>query len=232
MLVQPSVYGFDHGYLHAALATAPERLRGVILADPADPNSATRIRQTVRRSAITGIRLLPIRAKRDWLGPQSETAWRCAAEFALVVTLLVSPAHFDAVARWAIRFADIPVVIDHLGRPDLSESSPADAIAELVQLSKFRNIHVKLSGIGALSHVPPPHKDMWNPIQLVADAFGPDRVMWGSDYPWLDKSKTINASLSSVSEALRDLSVHDAGLVFGGTARRLFKFPAQLLGLA
>src|SRR5437773_1175326 len=119
VLVQPSVYAFDHGYLLDAIASAPRRLRGVMLVDPLDPGSASALRDKLRRTAITGLRMIPLRADRDWFGSRSDVLWRSASELSLVMTILVKPDDIQSVAVCARRYPDVPVVIDHLGRPDL-----------------------------------------------------------------------------------------------------------------
>lgn len=223
VLVQPSVYSFDHGYLGRAIARAPDRLRGVMLVDPLDSNAGDVIRKTVGDPRITGLRMLPLRSDRGWFGPGAEPIWRAAADGALTMTFLVRPDQIPAVAPWAKRFGDVPVVIDHLGRPDLSEANGPAAIAELLALAAVANIYVKLSAFGSVNAAASDAGPEWLP--MVTGAFGVDRVMWGSDYPWVLETGTIATAVASTAAALPGLSSRDTAAVFGGTARRLFGFP-------
>ena len=225
VLVQPSVYSFDHVYLRHAMALAPSRLRGVMLVDPLDPNVGNAIRATARDPGFTGLRLIPLRSDRGWFGPGSEPIWRAAAELSLTMTFLVRPDQIPAVAPWAARFRDVPVVIDHLGRPDLSEATGRAAIAELLELAALPNVNVKLSAFGSVNALPSPDGRSPGWLPMVTEAFGVDRVMWGSDYPWVLETGTIATSLAMTAAALPDLSSRDRAAVFGGTARRLFGFP-------
>lgn len=224
VLVQPSVYSFDHSYLRHALALAPERFRGIMLVDPLDPTYSAAIHDTVEGSAITGLRMIPLRVDRDWFSNRSEPLWRSASELSIAISYLVGPTQLASVGQWAQRYPGVPVVIDHMGRPDLSETGGLAAVAELLEISRLPNIHVKVSGIGGMSRLPPPHRDTWDWIRAVIDSFGVDRVMWGSDYPWVLETGTIDTSLSTTASALFDLGTEEAEQVFGGTARRLFGF--------
>lgn len=225
VLVQPSVYSFDHAYLRRAIARAPGRVRGVMLVDPLDPDVGDVIRRTVGDPRITGLRMLPLRSDRGWFGPGAEPIWRAAADRALTMTFLVRPDQIPAVAPWAVRFRDVPVVIDHLGRPDLSEAKGRTAIAELLGLASLSNVYVKLSAFGSVNAATSSEDTGPGWLPMVTEAFGVDRVMWGSDYPWVLDTGTIRRSLSETAAALPGLSSRDAAAVFGGTTRRLFGFP-------
>jgi L-fuconolactonase len=224
VLVQPSVYAFDHRYLQDAIALAPHRMKGVMLVDPLGPGFDSTLPRTLRQSGITGLRMIPLRVERDWFGAAAEKLWRAASELSLVMTFLVKPSHIESIGVWARKFPCVPVVIDHLGRPDLAETDGEAAIHELLQISRFHNVHVKVSGLSSMSRLPPPHEDLWDWIHAVTEAFGVERIMWGSDYPWVLEKETIATALKAAASALSSLSCHDADQVFGGTARRLFRF--------
>ena len=224
VLVQPSVYAFDDTYMRRSIAIAPDRLRGVMLVDPLDPDAAEAIKATALDRRVTGLRMLPLRSDRGWFGPGAERIWKTAAELALTMTFLVRPDQIPAVARWAQRFRDVAVVIDHLGRPDLGEGRGPAAIAELLALASLPNVYVKLSAFGSVNAAASSDQARPGWLPMVTEAFGVDRVMWGSDYPWVLETGTIGTSLAATVAALPALSHGDAGAVFGRTARRLFGF--------
>jgi L-fuconolactonase len=132
-----------------------------------------------------------------------------------------------SVDRLARRYPDATVVIDHLGRPDLAQRRNRDALASLMTLAQRPNVLVKASAIDLLSRRPPPHKDTWPWLRAVADAFGPHRMMWGSNYPWVLERGSIDASLGAVRTALATFTPAEVSAVLDGTARRVFGFEAD-----
>jgi L-fuconolactonase len=225
LVVQSSMYGFDHAYLEYALARDPAGLRGIALVDPLNPATPELIRKLAANPSFVGLRMIPVRTDRDWFGDAATPIWEAAADLSLAMTFLAGPAHLQEVARWASRFPTVPVVIDHLGRPDLAERRGLVALRPLLVAAKVPNCHVKLSGIGGLSKVPPPHEDTWPWVQAVVDGFGSDRILWGSDHPWVKSyGSSIEESLSSTALALADLDVTDTEAILGGNAQRLFGF--------
>lgn len=224
VLVQSSMYGFDHAYVAHALAREPQRLRGVALVDPLDPTTPDAVRRLAGRAPVTGLRMIPLRADRAWFGDRAAAIWEVAGELGLAMTFLVAPRHLESVGTWARRFPNVDVVIEHLGRPDLAEAG-GDAIAGVLRLADIPSSHVKVSGIGGLSKQPRPHRDVWPWVQRVVRAYGPQRVVWGSDYPWVKSlNSTMGESLESTRLAVADWGPEDQAAILGGTAARLFRF--------
>jgi L-fuconolactonase len=226
VVVQSSVYGFDHRYLMHVLASEPERFRGVALVDPMNPHTASLMNAMSRTGRITGVRMIPLRADRNWFGSCAQPIWETAAEVGLAVTFLAGPAHFEEIGRWARRYREVAVVVDHFGSPDLSGGKPPRGIAGLLQLAELPNCHIKMSGLGAMSGEDFPYRDTWSFALESLGAFGAGRVMWGSDFPWLRHyGSTLRQSRFAAEMALTDLSDQDLGEIMGGTARRVFRFP-------
>lgn len=228
LVVQSSMYGYDHAYLEHALARNPRALRGIALADPLDPMSPGSIRALAANPAVVGLRMIPLRADRGWFEPGVASIWETAAELSLAVTFLAGPDQLPEVATWAGRFPEVQVVIDHLGRPDLAGRPGPEAVRGLVALAPLANCHVKVSGIGGMSKQPAPHQDTWPWVRATVDAFGAARVMWGSDFPWLKAyGGSLGASLESTRHALAECDAAEQGAIFGGNAGRLFRFESE-----
>jgi predicted TIM-barrel fold metal-dependent hydrolase len=88
-------------------------------------------------------------------------------------------------ARIAERFPGLTLIVDHLGlrQPplDTPDDPPFASLPQLLDLSRFGNVHVKLCGLPALSSERFPYKDAWPALRAITDAFGADRLMWASD---------------------------------------------------
>ena len=85
----------------------------------------------------------------------------------------------------AKRYPGLTLVVDHLGlrQPpmDEPENPPLKSLHELLDLAKYPNVHVKLCGLPSLSREPYPYRDVTSGLRAIVDAFGPGRLMWGSD---------------------------------------------------
>jgi predicted TIM-barrel fold metal-dependent hydrolase len=133
------------------------------------------------------------------------------------------------VAEAARRFADLQIVVDHLGlaqRPfaplhrDLFERLP-----ELLALAPHPNVAVKLSGVPALSWDAFPFSGVWPHVRRVLDAFGTERVMWGSDCTRVEGIATYPEGLRWLTDS-GELGADDLAQVLAGTLRRVLGWHA------
>lgn len=227
VLIQPSQYGFDHAYLRESLRRRPGCV-GVALADPGDPHAATTLTELTRSAPVTGIRLGPnFGDGRDWFGPGAGRIADCARDLGLAVSLFIRPAHLPAAEQWLSGHPGLAVVIDHLGRPDLGDGKPLDAVRALGRLARFPGVYVKVSALPAMSRTPYPHTDTWPWARTAADAFGVGRLMWGSDFPLTASGKSYARGLEVISRAMDHLSERDLGQLLAGTAREVYRLPEE-----
>ena len=78
------------------------------------------------------------------------------------------------------------------------------------------------SGQYALSAEGPPYRDLDPVVRALADAFGPRRLLWASDYPWTRDVPGYGTLLTLAEQALPEASADDLSAIHGGTALRLF----------
>lgn len=214
-----------------AVSTAFERGQG-----PGDPAAAL-----ARRHAT-----FPFRALRTmWLGERGVDVrdapilpmLRWCAENGVVLWAYLPPAQFPLLAPIAAAVPDLTIALNHFGfspqrmrvdadaRPWFADRLPASRVADVVALATNPRIHVLLSGHYALSSDEPAYRDLHEPTQRYLDAFGADRLLWGSDFPWPDPVPGYGALVDAIDAALvtAGASPHERDLVTGGTARRLFE---------
>jgi predicted TIM-barrel fold metal-dependent hydrolase len=143
----------------------------------------------------------------------------------------------------ASRYRELTVIIDHLG---LSPQRPFNEqfvpwfrdLDQLLALSEQDNLFVKLSGAPTYSDEPYPYEDLWPFLRKIVDAFGAERVLWGSDISRIAghigfrrmETQPGHPGLHSYAEALhfiRDtnhLSDSEKSLILGETLERIVKF--------
>ena len=160
-----------------------------------------------------------------------------------------APAHFNhgwasEMSLVAERHPGLTMIIDHLGLSQSPVSPPRDEpwdkLDGLLGLAQYPNVHVKLCGVPLLSSRAYPYPDVWPYLHQVFEAFGPERVLWASDFtrmrwlPTLQVKDTPYAPFkdwkyySDCLNFLRDtneISESDKEWVFGKTVRRVLRWP-------
>lgn len=137
----------------------------------------------------------------------------------LVYDLLVRPPQADAALDLARRLPEVSFVLDHAGKPDIAHGVWEPWATWITALAALPNVAVKLSGL--VTEAAPG----WTPADVlpyarhVLDVFGPDRVMFGSDWPVCTLAASYAQVLALAEEAV---PAGDRNAVFGGTARRVY----------
>lgn len=176
VLVQASVYGFDNRAILDALARAPERFRAVVMA----PNDPIVLQQLGQTPGVCGVRLnLTHFAGHGDHRQVVETA-RMAADAGLCVQLQADP---ERLLTTIDALGDMPVIIDHLGRPDPAEDS--GDLERLAALAGRRQTWLKVSG-GFRLDMPGDWRKNTERLRRLTNAFGAEQLLWGSDWPFIN----------------------------------------------
>ncbi len=224
VLVQPvGAHGYDNGYLLDAAGRWASRLVAVPAVDlddlaATDRDVAARIRELGGNPVVAGVRFFAVSPGSGWTADRSRTraALRAAGRAGLVVVLAVF-AHQLAHMVDDLADHDGPVVLDHCAFPDLV-AGRLDADAPLLALRASGHVVLKVS-----SHLLREAAAGGDPGDLVgqlADRFGADRVMWGSDYP--QSGADYPALLAASEQAVAGLSATERNLFFSANAARVF----------
>ncbi|MBC2903757.1 amidohydrolase family protein [Streptomyces cupreus] len=139
------------------------------------------------------------------------------AEAGLVYDLVVLPHQLPACAKAAASLPGLTFVLDHLGKPPVASGALEPWATDLRALAALPNTVCKLSGL--LTEADPASwtvDDLRPYADTVLDAFGPDRLMFGSDWPVC----TQVSPYGEVLDITRELA--DADEIFHGTARRVY----------
>ena len=124
------------------------------------------------------------------------------------------------VADIARRHPELKLIVDHLGVPRGSSGPAAfDHLPSLLALGAHPNVHVKATGVGDYALDPYPFRSLEATLRRVFDAFGPERMLWGSDLSRLHHSYL--RCVTHFSESLSWLSSADLHLIMGGNICRL-----------
>lgn len=224
VILQPSCYGYDHRCVSAALAAYPDTFRGVCVVDPFAPDAAAQLHAR-HDEGYRGLRLNPSRDDGTWLDdPMTAPIWEKAAELGTIVSLLILPYQMTRAKTMIARFPGVPVIIDHLGRPQVGLGEPKGVYADTLALAQFPNVYMKISGLPASTQEAYPYRDVWPYVQLALSHFGADRCMWATDFPWISRQCGYGACLRLVTGEMDFLAPADRRALLGDTAARLWRF--------
>lgn len=185
------------------------------------PDAAARIGELAARTKLSGVRPMLQDLSPDWiLDAAARPALDALASHDLALDALVRPAHLPAIAALADRHPDLTIVIDHAAKPDLHAGDPGAWGEDMARLAARPNLFCKLSGLvtEAGPDWSPDHLRPW--IDWLLALFGPNRLLWGSDWPVLLPVARYDAWLAT-ARALVPADAHAA--VFGATARKAYR---------
>ncbi len=197
VIVQPEPYGDDHRLVLDSLAREPERLKGTCLFLPQDPDAPRKLADlTAAHPALIAQRFHAYREKDGFYfasfhEPRVRALWQRAGELGLVIELHISPNYARQVADLARDYPDFPVLVDHMGEPQMGTEEEYD---DVLDLARCPNIIMKMSGLNHFSRQPAPHEDVRDLVRRVAVAFGPERLVWSAGSP-----ATVDALLTNWS---------------------------------
>lgn len=211
-----------------ALAEETDFVAGVVgwvdLTDPWMPNTLSDLIATDHGRYLAGIRH-QIHDEEDpgWvLQDTVQTNLHAIADAGLVYDLLVRPRELPAAITVAQDFPHLRFVIDHIAKPPIASGEIAEWAALMHEFVGLEHVACKLSGM--VTEADPEH---WTPdalkpyVATVYEIFGPDRLMFGSDWPVCRLAADYDSVIEALRTVLSDLGVLDdvaEGAIFGGTA--------------
>lgn len=222
VLVNPiSGYGLDNGCMLDALRRHPDRFRGVARV-PLDV-SGTALR-SLSRKGVVGIRIdLVGDGEAQLHDPQFAALVRSLADLDMVLEIQCEKEQPLLLAT-ALSATPVRTVIDHCGRPDGVHGIRQPGFRALLKLAGLEQVGIKLSGPFRFSARPAPYTDTDRYVTALLDAFGADRCMWGSDWPFLRMPRRVDygPTLALLGRWIPDARARRRVLV--DTPRRWFGF--------
>jgi len=137
--------------------------------------------------------------------------------------LLFFVKHLKHAKTLGQKFPELPMVIDHLAKPEIKAGNFENWEANFRAAAKFPNMYCKISGM-----VTEADWENWKPtdlkpyVDIALEVFGPERCMYGSDWPVCELAGTYEQVIGAARELLCGLSESEQADVFGGTAKRFY----------
>ena len=137
--------------------------------------------------------------------------------------LLFYVKHLKHAVTVARHVPDLPLVIDHLAKPKIKQQSFDDWRPAFEAAAACPNMYCKLSGmVTEADHANWTAHDLKPYVEIALDVFGPDRLMFGSDWPVCELAGSYEQVFQALQEILGPLSPAESAAVLGGTARRFY----------
>jgi len=175
------VYAYDNTYLLDEVASGSRPVAAVAAVDVDDDGAAEEIMQLSSVAGVAGVRLFAVSPGSSWVHTaKADEAFDAATRSGLPVVLTVFEQQLPPLAPSIARYPTLPIALDHCAFPT-REGARIDRGSPLLSLTTALNVTVKVS-----SHVLLEVASPGAPSELIDDllsGFGPDRVMWGSDWP-------------------------------------------------
>src|SRR5262249_51343594 len=135
------------------------------------------------------------------------------------VCLQMRPEGIPDLLALLARFRRVPIILDHLARPVLSDGPPYEAARWLFELAVYPNLFLKLTSRTVEQAADGASRPEAFFPRLVT-AFGAERIAWGSNFP--AHAGPMSRIVDDAEGALACLTEADRTAIFAGTARRLY----------
>jgi L-fuconolactonase len=149
---------------------------------------------------------------------------RALRDTGLVYDILIHTRHLPRAIQFVDAHPDQPFVLDHCAKPPLRSGDLDFWSTHIRELARRPNVACKLSGL-----VTEADWQQWSAAELepcwyiVLEAFGPARLMFGSDWPVALLASSYQRWVDTVEAWTASLSVEEQASVWGGTARRIYR---------
>jgi L-fuconolactonase len=206
--------------------SAPEVLGVVGWVDWLAPDAAERVHALARHPKLKGLRpMLQDLADPAWvLQPALRPALEAMAACGLVFDALVRSAHLPHILTLAQRHPNLSIVIDHSAKPNIVAAEWQPWAACLGRIARETTASCKLSGLFTEAGSTAQGADLQRWADHILACFGPKRVMWGSDWPVLERSgKSYADWWQATQQLLTRFSATERGAILGCNAARLYQ---------
>jgi predicted TIM-barrel fold metal-dependent hydrolase len=236
VLVQTICHGWDNTYLADCVKRYPTRFKGHGLIDPTDAKVADRLEYWTKEHGLVGMRFSPIYYQNGvhggdgWLADEeTHRLWRKAEQLGSVFNFYIGPKQLPTLAKMVEAHSEVRVIVDHLSQLDLAAENPEPDVGLLLAMARYRNVWVKVSELSSVSRSRKyPFADAYPCVRRVYEAFGPDRLLFGTGYPGAARAAynrpPLDAEIALIDKEIPFFTPEDRRKILGKNAAKLWGF--------
>jgi L-fuconolactonase len=212
------------------LAEKNSRIAGVVgWVDLRSPDLERRLEHFSRFPKLRGFRHIAQSEPEDRFLAQKQFVAGVAQlrTFGFTYDILVYPKQLPAAIELASRLPDQRFVVDHLAKPEIKGAKIAPWAAQIKNIAQNKNVFCKLSGLVTEADWKRWKADDFRPyLDVIFEAFSPERLMFGSDWPVCLLAATYRQVKQLITDYVQSLSPPSQQNIFGGNALRFYGLKA------
>lgn len=191
----------------------------------ASPEFPDLLSQLTQKAKLKGLRhVIQDEPDDDFiLDPAFNRGIRMLRDTGLVYDILIQARHLPQTLRFVDAHPDQHFVLDHCAKPSITSGGLEPWASRMRELAARPNVCCKVSGL-----VTEAYWHQWSPATLepwwhvVLEAFGPSRLLFGSDWPVALLASDYHRWVRTVADWTAPLSLDERSAIWGGTARRVY----------
>lgn len=223
--VTPSSLGFDNRYALEGAARHPDRIRVFGRFDPSLPDLPGRLRAYIAQPYMIGVRFTLFGPHGTWLEDGTLEPFWTEAEKLDIPVAVYAAYQPKALAEVGRRHPGLRLLIDHFTLRHSNRRPVFEHWPDVLAMADVPNIYVKASYLpeGTSESYPFPKAQEY--LKQAHDRFGPDRMLWGSNYPPTLRVCSYQESLDFIRVAADFIPPADREKILGGTALKVLRLP-------
>ncbi len=229
ILVQAAATSAETEYM-LGLAEQNNFIFGVVgWVDFESKSAPDEIAALARHPKIVGLRpMIQDIADPDWmLRADLAPAFEALVAHNLTFDALTLPRHLPNLARLLARYPAMRVVVDHGSKPDIRSGAMTDWARDIAAIAEGSRAYCKISGLVTEAAENWSVSDLKPYVDHLIDCFGPERLIWGSDWPVCRLAASYDQWFSATNHLLSGLPSRHGVAIRGGNAKRAYALPDQ-----
>ena len=225
LTITAGFYGWDNRYSLDQLKGNEDWLAVGVLVDPASDDGPAVLENAVRQGAC-GLRIQRHLFYHQSLDdPVSTPLWVKAADLDLTVDINATHEEYDTVENRVRQFPETRFILDHCGYVSGTFRPAETTVAPVLSMARYSNVYVKLTFLPLASQTSYPFNDVHWMVREIVDAFGPERCLFGTNFP--SEQYSPDADMGQIVSLFTDeidLTDEERSWILGGTAGRLWRW--------
>jgi len=161
------------------------------------------------------------------LEPQLDAAFRALIDLGLAFDVLIRPAHLRNALTLLTRYPQLRAIVDHCAKPDIARGMWQPWADGMRRIALETQAWCKLSGLATEAGPGWKAEDLKPYVEHVLEWFGPQRVVWGSDWPVMTLNTDYLGWLTVTQRLIASLSPADQSAIMGENAARFYRLDVE-----